>query len=84
MLAHPQRILLVDDEEASGYAAAKVLRKAGFEVSLAPDHRLALQILENPQPLDLLITDVVMPDRVNGFAAGPNGTHAPPRSGFSM
>ena len=68
-LVHPQRILLVDDEEAFGYAAAKVLRKAaGFEVSLAPDHRLALQILENPQPLDLLITDVVMPDRVNGFA----------------
>jgi len=58
----------VDDEEAFAYAAAKALRKAGFEVSLAPDHRLALQILESPQPLDLLITDVVMPDRVNGFA----------------
>ena len=28
---------------------------------LAPDHRLALKILESPQPLDLLITDVVMP-----------------------
>ena len=67
-ILHPQRILLVDDEEAFGYATAKVLRKAGFDVSLAPDHRLALQILENPQPLDLLITDVVMPDRVNGFA----------------
>ena len=62
------RILLVDDEEAFCYVAAKALRKAGFEVSLAPDHRLALQILESPQPLDLLITDVVMPDRVNGFA----------------
>jgi CheY-like chemotaxis protein len=62
------RILLVDDEEAFSYAAAKALRKAGFEVSLAPDHRLALQILESPQPLDLMITDVVMPDRVNGFA----------------
>jgi CheY-like chemotaxis protein len=62
------RILLVDDEEAFCYVAAKALRKAGYEVSLAPDHRLALQILESPQPLDLLITDVVMPDRVNGFA----------------
>jgi len=50
MLAHPQRILLVDDEEAFGYAAAKVLRKAGFEVSLAPDHRLALQIWRPPNP----------------------------------
>jgi CheY-like chemotaxis protein len=68
MLDHPGCILLVDDEEAFGYAAAKVLRKAGFDVSLAPDYRLALQILEGPQPLDLLITDVVMPERVNGFA----------------
>jgi CheY-like chemotaxis protein len=59
MLAHPQRILLVDDEEAFGYAAAKVLRKAGFEVSLAPDHRLALQILETPQPLDLPTAEAI-------------------------
>jgi CheY-like chemotaxis protein len=68
VLVHPGRILLVDDEETFGCAAAKMLRKAGFEVSLAPDYRLALRILESPQPLDLLITDVVMPDRVNGFA----------------
>ena len=33
-----------------------------------PDHRLALQVLESPQPLDLLITDTVMPNSVNGFA----------------
>lgn len=32
---------------------------------MSPDHRLALQILEGPQPLD---TDVVMPGRVNGIA----------------
>src|SRR5215813_8801698 len=62
------RILLVDDEEAFCYAAARALRGAGFEVSLATDHRLALKILDSTQPLDLLITDVVMPDRVNGFA----------------
>ena len=68
MLVPPRHILLVDDEEAFGYAAAKVLRKAGFEVSLAPDYRHALRTLEGPEPLDLLITDVVMPERVNGFA----------------
>ena len=62
------RILVVDDDPAFGDATARVLRAAGFEVFLAPDHRLALQDLESTQPIDLLITDIVMPDRVNGVA----------------
>ena len=37
-------------------------------MSLAPDHRLALEDLESARPVDLLITDIVMPDRVNGVA----------------
>jgi CheY-like chemotaxis protein len=32
------------------------------------DYRLALQILEGENPIDLLITDIVMPDGVNGMA----------------
>ena len=63
-----RHILFVDDDEAFCYAAAKALRNAGFVVSLAPDHHLALQILEGPQPPDLLITDLVMPGGINGFA----------------
>jgi CheY-like chemotaxis protein len=61
-------ILLVDDEEGFRYAAAKALRKAGFEVASFPDYRGALETLEGNAPLDLLITDIVMPDRINGFA----------------
>jgi CheY-like chemotaxis protein len=61
-------ILFVDDDEVFSYAAAKALRVAGHEVWLAHDYRLALQILLSPQPLDLLITDIVMPNGVNGFA----------------
>ena len=60
-------VLLVDDDEAFSYAASRALQAAGFEVFVAPDYRLALQILESPQQLDLLITDLVMPDRMNGF-----------------
>ena len=62
------RILVVDDDLACGDATARVLRAAGFEVCLAPDYRLALEDLESTQPIDLLITDIVMPDRVNGTA----------------
>jgi CheY-like chemotaxis protein len=62
------RVLLVDDDLAFRAAAAGVLRTAGYEVFLAPDYRLALEELESPRPLDLLITDIVMPERVNGVA----------------
>ena len=62
------RILVVDDDKICGDAIVRVLRAAGFEVSFAPDHRLALENLESTRPIDLLITDIVMPDRVNGLA----------------
>ena len=62
------RILVVDDDPAFGDSTARVLRAAGFEVCLAPDYRLALEDLESTRPIDLLITDIVMPDRVNGVA----------------
>jgi CheY-like chemotaxis protein len=75
---HPAgRILFVDDDEAFCYAAANALGAVGYKVSVAPDHRLALQILESPEPLDLMITDIVMPGHVNGFAlAGWRGCGA--------
>jgi CheY-like chemotaxis protein len=67
-LAGPRHILMVDDDEIFREAAAKVLRAAGFEVRLAPDHRLALDLLEGVETIDLLLVDIVMPDRVNGLA----------------
>jgi CheY-like chemotaxis protein len=67
-LGSKTRILVVDDDQICGDVTARMLRAAGFEVSLAPDHRLALEDLESTRPVDLLITDIVMPDRVNGVA----------------
>lgn len=61
-------ILVVDDDEAFRDSAAGILRAAGYQVCTAPDYRLALEILERGDPVDLLILDIVMPDRVNGFA----------------
>jgi CheY-like chemotaxis protein len=45
-----------------------MLRAAGYAVQVAPDYQLALEILERNDPIDLLVTDIVMPDRVNGMA----------------
>lgn len=61
-------ILLVDDDEVFRDTSASVLRSAGYRVHAAPDYRLALEILERGDPVDLLVLDIVMPDRVNGFA----------------
>ena len=65
---HSAAILLVEDDEAGRISLAGVLRRAGYTVHVAPDYRLALSLLESEQPIDLLVTDIVMPDRVNGLA----------------
>ena len=63
-----QRILFVEDDEQFRYATARSLEAAGYEVDAFPDYRLALPALERGDRFDLLLVDVVMPDRVNGFA----------------
>lgn len=61
-------ILVVDDDEAVCAAYSRVLGRVGYRVSAARDFRLALEILEADQPLDLLMVDIVMPGSVNGLA----------------
>jgi CheY-like chemotaxis protein len=61
-------ILVVDDDDVFREATGSLLRSEGYRVSLAPDHRGALEVLESDQPVALLVVDIVMPDRVNGLA----------------
>lgn len=67
-IAAKKRILVVDDDEGFREATAAMLRSAGYEVRTAPDFRLALEILESNEAIDLFLADIVMPDRVNGLA----------------
>jgi two-component system response regulator PilR (NtrC family) len=57
----PKRILVVDDERSLRELLAIVLRREGYEVLLAEDGHAALAAL-NRGPLDLLISDIKMPD----------------------
>jgi two-component system, NtrC family, response regulator PilR len=57
----PARILVVDDERSMRELLAIVLRREGYEVLLAESGRAAISTLER-EPVDLLISDIKMPD----------------------
>ncbi len=57
----PARILVVDDERSMRELLAIVLRREGYEVLLAENGRAAIDLLER-EPVDLLISDIKMPD----------------------
>ena len=65
-----RRILLVDDDEIFSESFAAILRSAGYAVWMARDGRLAMDILEGDEPVDLLLADVALPGRVNGLVLG--------------
>ncbi len=58
---HPARILVVDDERSMRELLAIVLRREGYEVILADSGRAAIEALER-EPIDILISDIKMPD----------------------
>ena len=53
-------ILIVDDEFGLAEMLREMLRESGFEVTLAINGRLALEILEE-RTVDLVLTDMMMP-----------------------
>ena len=57
-----KRVLFVDDDDQVVMFATEVLRDAGYEVLAGEDGNVALSIVEK-EPLDLVITDLVMRER---------------------
>jgi NO-binding membrane sensor protein with MHYT domain/nitrogen-specific signal transduction histidine kinase/CheY-like chemotaxis protein len=60
-----ERILVVEDEEAVRAIVGEQLRGLGYAVQLAGDAEQALALLRSHR-FDLVLTDVVMPGRLNG------------------
>src|SRR4051812_5408625 len=56
------RILLIDDDEAFRNMVRKTLERAGYEVQPAGDGKQALELFRQESP-DLIITDLVMPEK---------------------
>ncbi|GGK42212.1 histidine kinase [Pilimelia terevasa] len=60
--ARGETILLVEDDPALRGVAARTLRGAGYDVLLAADGTAALEVArEHPGPIQLLVSDVVLP-----------------------
>jgi PAS domain S-box-containing protein len=59
---HTPTVLVVDDESEVRSLIAEILRGSGYHVVVAADGDAAINILERAaRPVDLLVTDVVMP-----------------------
>jgi len=56
------RILAIDDDIEIREMLKQLLERAGYEVLLAPDGKEALK-LHQSNPVDLIITDIVMPEK---------------------
>jgi signal transduction histidine kinase len=60
-----ETVLLVEDEDAVRNACRRILERAGFRVVAARDGSQALAELAE-EPIDLLLTDVIMPGGMSG------------------
>ncbi|MBS0333910.1 MAG: PAS domain-containing protein [Proteobacteria bacterium] len=60
------RVLLVEDDADVGEMVEAVLTDLGHEVLRAEAAAPALAILERGEPIDLMVTDLIMPGGING------------------
>jgi PAS domain S-box-containing protein len=78
-----ETILLCEDEEALRFMIARILRDAGYEVLSAPAGEEALRIVaERGEPVDALVTDVIMPGMSGPELSRRLGANGTPRTLF--
>ncbi|MDB5374992.1 MAG: hypothetical protein JWP04_3634, partial [Belnapia sp.] len=61
-----QAVLLVDDDDTGRQATAERLRELGYRVLEAADGPAALHLLDGGVRVDMLVTDVGLPNGMNG------------------
>ncbi len=62
-----EKILIVDDEQHLCEVAEKQLSHLGYSVYTASDADSAIEILNKNKDIDLLFSDIVMPNHQNGY-----------------
>lgn len=67
-IAEPKiRVLVVEDDMQLAEITAEAIREEGFEVVLAYRARAALEILRTFGGIDLVFSDIMMPEGMNGL-----------------
>src|SRR6266513_5189874 len=61
-----ETILVVEDDEAVLTMAVESLADLGYRVLVAHDGREALAIMNGPERIDILFSDIIMPHGING------------------
>lgn len=62
-----ETVLVVDDDEMVLELVVELVTDLGYHVLSATDGASALVVLNGSEPIDLLFTDVVMPNHLNGY-----------------
>ncbi len=84
-----ETILLVDDDDLVREQVSSLLRNMGYSVTSTQNGEDALQIIDARRDFDLVIADIVMPGKMNGFQLAGKIAAANPQlpvllmSGFS-
>ena len=78
--AAPRIVLLVEDEPSIRQLLRRLLLDLGYQLLAAPHGSKALEVADQRRaPLDLLLTDVIMP-KMNGFALAARVTSLHPET----
>jgi len=80
MEERPYLLLVEDDPEVLALAAGQ-LEDAGYQVARAPNANIALLLIKEGVPFHALITDVVLPGLLDGFALAELARALRPRLG---
>ncbi len=64
--ARGETILVVEDDPGVRDLAVSILKRLDYRVIESQDGRAALEILQKPDPIDLILTDVVLPGGLSG------------------
>ena len=62
-----ETILIVEDNELVLDVAVDIVTELGYRILIASDAGAALDIIARGKPIDLLFSDVVMPNKLNGI-----------------